>query len=129
VLFDKTSLRGIKSPETFGFGNFILFFPASGMFWGWRKVMTLSTKQRKALRAKAHDLKPVIRVGQKGMSENLLLETSRALDCHELVKVHVAQDDRVARKQCMEELANRSGAELIGQIGKVCILYRQSNDA
>jgi len=91
--------------------------------------MTLSTKQRKALKAKAHDLKPVIRVGQKGMSENLLLETSRALDSHELIKVHVALDDRGARKQCMEELASRSGAELIGQIGKVCILYRQSNDA
>jgi len=89
--------------------------------------MSLSIKQRKELKAKAHYLKPVIRVGQKGMSENLLLETSRALDSHELIKVHIAQDDREARKHCMEELASSSGAELVGQIGKVCILYRQNS--
>ncbi|MFQ5345450.1 MAG: ribosome assembly RNA-binding protein YhbY [Mariprofundus sp.] len=91
--------------------------------------MSLSTKQRKELRAKAHDLKPVIRVGQKGISENLLLETSRALDTHELIKVHIAQNDREARKQCMQELASRSEAELVGQIGKICILYRRNPDA
>ncbi|MDQ7000854.1 MAG: YhbY family RNA-binding protein, partial [Mariprofundus sp.] len=42
--------------------------------------MSLTTKQRKELKAKAHYLKPVIRVGQKGISESLLLETSQALD-------------------------------------------------
>jgi len=89
--------------------------------------MSLSTKQQKELKAKAHYLKPVIRVGQKGISENLLLETSRALDSHELIKIHIAQDDREARKQCMEELASSSGAELVGQIGKICILFRRNS--
>lgn len=90
--------------------------------------MSLTTKQRKEFKAKAHYLKPVIRVGQKGISESLLLETSQALDTHELIKVHVAQDDREARKHCMEELASSSGAELVGQIGKVCILFRRNSD-
>ncbi len=91
--------------------------------------MTLNSKQRKVLKAKAHHLKPVIRVGQKGLSENLILETSLALDTHELIKVHVAQEDREARSQCMQELAGNSAAEIIGQIGKICILYRRRVDS
>ena len=87
--------------------------------------MTLNTKHRNELKAKAHHLKPVIRVGQKGLTDNLLQETSQALDTHELIKVHVALDEREARKQCMLELARRSDAELVGQIGKTCSLYRK----
>jgi len=91
--------------------------------------MTLNTKQRKELKAKAHHLKPVIRVGQKGLSENLLEETSLALDIHELIKVHVAGDDREARSVCMQALADKSGAEIVTRIGKICILYRHRTDS
>jgi len=91
--------------------------------------MTLNTKQRKELKTKAHHLKPVIRVGQKGLSENLLEETSLALDIHELIKVHVAQDDRDTRSLCMQELASKSDAEIVSKIGKMCILYRQRTDS
>jgi len=87
--------------------------------------MSLDTKQRKALKSAAHHLKPVIRVGQKGLSENLLQETSQALDIHELIKVHIAQDDRAVRSHCMQQLAMNCQAELVGQIGKICILYRK----
>ena len=87
--------------------------------------MGLTAKQRKALKEQAHHLKAVIRVGQKGLTENLLQETSRALDTHELIKAHIALDDREARQQCADELAHRSKAELIGRIGKICILYRK----
>jgi len=87
--------------------------------------MTLNTKQRKDLKAKAHHLKPVVRVGQKGLSENLLQEASQALDIHALIKVHIAQDDREARADCMHELASHCEAELVSKIGKMCILYRK----
>jgi RNA-binding protein len=93
------------------------------------QAMTLTTKQRKEMKAKAHHLKPVIRVGQKGLSENLLEETSLALDIHELIKVHVALDDRQDRARCMQELASKSEAEMVAQIGKMCILYRQRADS
>jgi len=88
--------------------------------------MTLNTKQRKELKAKAHHLKPVVRVGQKGLSENLFLETAQALEIHELIKVHIAQDDREVRNQYAQDLAQHCDAELVGQIGKICILYRKT---
>lgn len=91
--------------------------------------MTLNSKQRKEIKAKAHHLKPVVRVGQKGLSENLLNETSQALDIHELIKVHVSDDDREARTRCMQELASRCQAELVSKIGKTCILYRNRTDS
>ncbi len=87
--------------------------------------MTLNIKQRKELKARAHHLKPVVRVGQKGLSENLLQEASQALDIHELIKVHIAQDDREARAECMHELASHCEADMVGRIGKICILYRK----
>jgi len=87
--------------------------------------MPLDNKQRKDLKAKAHHLKPVIRVGQKGVSENLLLETGQALEIHELIKVHIADEDREARKATAMEIAEQTGAEIVNQIGKTCVLYRK----
>lgn len=87
--------------------------------------MSLDARQRKDLKAKAHHLKPVIRVGQKGVSENLILETSMALDAHELIKVHIGGDDREARKATALDLAAQTRSELVNRIGKACILYRK----
>lgn len=89
--------------------------------------MPLDNKQRKDLKAKSHHLKPVIRVGQKGVSENLLLETGQALEIHELIKVHIADDDREARKATALEIAEQTGAEVVNQIGKTCTLYRKKS--
>lgn len=89
--------------------------------------MPLDNKQRKDLKAKSHHLKPVIRVGQKGVSENLLLETGQALETHELIKVHIADDDREARKATALKIAEQTRAEVVNQIGKTCVLYRKKS--
>lgn len=90
--------------------------------------MSLSKKALKELKAKAHTLKPVIRIGQKGITENLINETDSALNIHELIKVHIANDDRDERKSAGEELAEKTRAEMVNRIGKTCILYRQRPD-
>ncbi|ATX81192.1 RNA-binding protein [Mariprofundus ferrinatatus] len=87
--------------------------------------MTLNNKEIKALKGAAHHLKPVIMVGQKGITESLVLETESALEIHELIKVHVAGDDREIRKAAIAMLAQKTGAELVNTIGKTCILYRK----
>ncbi len=86
--------------------------------------MALTSAQRKALKARAHHLKPVIRVGQKGISENLLAETEQALTSHELIKVHIARDDKDERRSIAGELARHCQAEVVSHIGKIAILYR-----
>jgi len=89
--------------------------------------MPMDNKQRKNLKARSHHLKPVIRVGQKGISENLLLETDQALETHELIKVHIADDNREARKAAALEIAAQTRAEVVNHIGKTCTLYRKKS--
>jgi RNA-binding protein len=87
--------------------------------------MILSTKQRQALKTAAHHLRPVILVGQKGITESLIRETDAALGAHELIKVQIRQEERGARRQSASALAEATGATLVHQIGKTFILYRQ----
>jgi RNA-binding protein len=88
--------------------------------------MSLSPEQRRAYRAIAHDLKPVIIVGDKGLSEGLQEELERALNDHELIKVKVASPDREARREIIEGLCRASGAELVQTIGKIAVLLRRA---
>ena len=84
----------------------------------------LTTKQKKYLRALAHDLKPIVYIGQQGLSEAVLNDTNRALDDHELIKVRVRVGDRKARDEIIEELCSKSAAALIQRVGNVALLYR-----
>lgn len=85
-------------------------------------------KRKKQLKQAAHHLKPVVRIGQKGMTENLIGETDACLDRHELIKVHVAAGDRQARTAIAEGLADATHAQFVHQIGKVFVLYRPRKD-
>lgn len=91
--------------------------------------MTLTPKQRKELKAQAHHLNPVVRIGQKGMTENVVNETDQALAAHELIKVHIAMDDRDERHAAAQQLAGQCRAEVVTSIGKVAVLYRRNDDA
>jgi len=87
--------------------------------------MPMTNIQRKNLKAKAHHLKPVIRMGQHGVSESVVAETNLTLDTHELIKVHIQQGDRDERIAAAQSLCQQTSAELVHHIGKVFILYRQ----
>jgi RNA-binding protein len=85
---------------------------------------TLSSKQRQYLKGLAHDKDPVVRVGKAGLSHGVVAETEASLKAHELVKVRIDGDDGAGRKALASQLAESSGAALVGTIGKVAILYR-----
>ena len=88
--------------------------------------MSLSAAQRREYRAIAHNLKPIIIIGDKGLTEGLMQELDRALDDHELIKVKVASNDRDARSEAIAELCSRSGAELVQTIGKIAVVMRRA---
>jgi len=90
--------------------------------------MTLSKQQQKTLKTKAHHLKPLLRIGQKGITDNLIEEAMQILERHELIKVHIAQDDRQQRDHDTQELATRCEAIIVNQIGKTCVLYKKNKD-
>jgi RNA-binding protein len=88
----------------------------------------LSAVQKRYLRGLAHDLKPVILIGQKGVTASLLTEFAGALEHHELVKVKLADDDRESRAASVERMREHSGAEVVQTIGKVACFYKRNPD-
>ncbi len=93
-----------------------------------RNVMSLTHSQIRYLRGLAHDLNPVILVGNKGVTPALIKEFGAALAQHELVKVKIAGEDRTARKQQIDELAEHVGAEVVQRIGHVASYFRRNKD-
>ena len=90
--------------------------------------MPLSKKQIKFLRAKCHDLKAVIMLGQKGLTDEVLSELEIALNYHELVKIKLSVDDRDARKQMIADICEQSDSEEVQSIGKTLSVYRVNPD-
>ena len=90
--------------------------------------MALSKKQIKFLRAKCHDLKAVIMMGQKGLTEEVLSEIDLALNHHELVKIKLSADDRELRKQLITEICDKSQSQEVQSIGKTLSIYRANPD-
>lgn len=86
--------------------------------------MSLTPRQRQYLKGLAHPLEPVVRVGKARISDELIAETERSIEAHELIKVRIDTDDGKARKELAATLAERSGAQLVGSIGKIAILYK-----
>jgi len=89
---------------------------------------TLSNAQKRYLRGLAHDLKPVVMVGAKGVGPSLLAELDQALELHELIKVRVSAEDRDQRDACTAALVEASGADLVARIGHVAVLFRRRRD-
>jgi RNA-binding protein len=88
--------------------------------------MNLNERQKKILRGLGHQLKPLITVGEAGLSESLLAEFESTLDHHELIKVRVRAGDRDARDEIIERLCRTSSAQLVQRIGNVALLFRQN---
>lgn len=82
--------------------------------------------QRKRLRALAHHLEPVVRVGHAGVTDGVVEATARALHDHELIKVRLYEPED--KRAMAGELASRTGAALCGLLGHTVVLYRRHPD-
>jgi len=89
----------------------------------------LTAALRKALKAKAHKLDPVVHVGAKGLTGEVIAEIDGALRAHELIKVRAGSMERDARDDAFDSICERTGAEAVQQVGKVFVIYRKKPDA
>jgi RNA-binding protein len=87
-------------------------------------AMNLSESQKKYLRGLGHQKKPLIIVGDAGLSESLLAEYESTLDHHELIKVRVRAAGREERDAIIARLCDGSSAQLVQRIGNVALIYR-----
>ena len=91
-------------------------------------TIALTSAQTRFLRGQAHELKAMLQVGGKGLTDALVNEVDGALEHHELIKVKVAAADREVRDAMVDELAQRAGAALVQRIGHTAVLFRPSKD-
>ncbi len=84
----------------------------------------VTEKQKRWLKSQVHHLKPVVLVGQAGVTDAVLAELDLALARHELLKVRVAAGDRELRDEQIGRMVQASGATLVSRIGNVAALYR-----
>jgi RNA-binding protein len=94
-----------------------------------RPAHTLTSAARKALRAEAHHLDPVVMIGDSGLTAAVVAETDRALAAHQLIKVRVLGDDRQARARILEELCASLGCAPVQSIGKLLVIWRPLPEA
>ncbi len=87
--------------------------------------MALTSQQRQQLKAQAHGLNPVVLLGEKGLTENVLVEIDLALVAHELIKVKIAGAEKEVRQTVTEEICQKMKCELVQLIGNISILYRR----
>lgn len=90
--------------------------------------MKLSESQKKFLRGLGHDLKPVIMIGDAGLTEAVLKEFCSTIDHHELIKVRVRAGDRETRDDIISELCEKGSAELVTRIGNVALVFRRNEE-
>jgi RNA-binding protein len=87
-------------------------------------MLDITADQRRALRARAHALNPVVAISQNGLSESVLQEISTSLDSHELIKIRVFNDEREVREQYLATICEQLGAAPVQHIGKLLVVWR-----
>ncbi|WP_374585234.1 ribosome assembly RNA-binding protein YhbY [Pseudoduganella sp.] len=92
-------------------------------------MLNLTPAERSVLRAEAHGLKPIVMVGESGLTPSVMKEIELGLDSHGLIKVRVFGDDREARIEMYETICEKTGAAPVQHIGKLLVLYRPKVDA
>lgn len=89
--------------------------------------MLLTAQNRRRLIAKAHDLKPVIIIGNRGLTPSVIAEIDRALTDHELIKIKINAESREERGELAKSLSADLKAHFLRAIGHIAIVYRISD--
>jgi len=87
-------------------------------------IMELTPRERAALRAAAHPLKPVVLIGDNGLTEAVLKEIDLNLSAHELIKVRAGNADRETRDTLLATICDTLSCAAVHHLGKMLILYR-----
>ncbi len=92
-------------------------------------MLNLTPAERRALRARAHHLQPVVMIGDAGLTPAVSREIDAILKSHELIKIRVLGDDRGARESLINTVCNQLDAAPVQHIGKILVVYRPRPDA
>jgi RNA-binding protein len=90
--------------------------------------MAVNDKQKRYLKGLAHSLKPVVMVGDKGLTENVINEVDNALSHHELIKVRVSGQEKAEQLAVLNAIAEQTSSDLVLVIGHIGGFYRPAKE-
>jgi RNA-binding protein len=90
--------------------------------------MNLNKKQIQHLKGLAHSLKPVVLLGNNGLTEAVVAEIDYALGHHELIKIKIPTDDRETKGLIVDAICREKKATQVQIIGKTLVIYRESEE-
>ena len=91
-------------------------------------MTVLTEPQKKRLRSRGHDLKPVVMIGNKGLSENVHKEIDHALEYHELIKIKASVGDREERNEVFDKIVEEHHAILIQRVGNIGLFFKRNGE-
>jgi RNA-binding protein len=87
-------------------------------------LRTLTPAERRAFRAGAHHLHPVVSIGQHGLTPRVLHEIDISLLAHQLIKIRVFSDARDERDAILARICAELDAAAVQHLGKLLIVWR-----
>ena len=90
--------------------------------------MELTTKQKLFLKNKAHELKPVVMIGKKGLAESVINEIITSINHHELIKVKIALEDKDQKEAVAEEIAKLTESTIVQYLGNNLTLFKKTKN-
>lgn len=90
--------------------------------------MSLSEKLKRELRGRGHSLKPVVSIGNAGLSDAVMREIELSLEHHELMKIKIGGTDREQRVKIIAQICDSFDAELVQAIGHIALIYRENSE-
>lgn len=89
----------------------------------------LSNKQVRHLRKLAHSLKPVVIIGDKGLTQAVIEEIDNTLNIHELIKVKVRAEEREERQAIVEQMIQKTASSKVQQVGHIVTIFKRNKEA
>jgi RNA-binding protein len=90
--------------------------------------MAVNDKQKRYLKGLAHSLKPVVMIGDKGLTDNVINEIDNALSHHELIKVRISGQEKAERLEVLNAIADKTSSDLVLIIGHIGGFYRPAKE-
>ena len=89
-------------------------------------MSALNNAQIRHLKSLAHPLKPVVLIGEKGVTQAVIDEIGVALKAHELIKVKIRCEEREERDGMIEQICRKAGAQKVQRVGHTLTLFKRS---
>lgn len=85
------------------------------------------SQEKNELKKKSKLIKPLIRVGKKGITEESIAETRKLLKRKKLVKIRFLRNfmEKHEIRKAIGLLCEKTGAELIDNVGFTAVIYKR----